>query len=120
MKSRAQGMTLLEVLLALLALGLGLFASAALQVRAQQATEGARRDTQAVHLAQGLLEQARAAGRLQAGDLANWRAQLARQLGASAEGRAVRQGELLALEVRWRDPREAGWQVIHLHGKVAP
>ncbi|WP_028631783.1 MULTISPECIES: prepilin-type N-terminal cleavage/methylation domain-containing protein [Pseudomonas] len=47
MHARQQGMTLLEVLLAVLVLGAGLFAAAALQVKALQATDRARVDVQA-------------------------------------------------------------------------
>ncbi|MNF63625.1 hypothetical protein D3C84_453320 [compost metagenome] len=55
-----QGMTLIEVLVAMAVLGVGLFAAAGLQVRALQATESALRSTQAAYLAHGVLEQARA------------------------------------------------------------
>ncbi|MGH8383160.1 type IV pilus modification protein PilV [Pseudomonas sp.] len=59
-----QGMTLIEVLVAMAVLGLGLFAAAGLQVRALQATDSALRSTQAAYLAHGMLEQARAGGDL--------------------------------------------------------
>lgn len=42
-----RGMTLLEVLMTLVVLSLGVFSTAALQVRALQATEQALRDSQA-------------------------------------------------------------------------
>ncbi|MDH0640308.1 prepilin-type N-terminal cleavage/methylation domain-containing protein [Pseudomonas sp. GD03860] len=61
-----QGMTLIEVLVAMAVLGLGLFAVAGLQVRGLQATESAMRSTQEIYVAQGVLEQARA--HAQAGD----------------------------------------------------
>jgi len=54
-----QGMTLIEVLVAMAVSGLGLFAAAALQVQALQATESALRSTQAAYQAHGELEQAR-------------------------------------------------------------
>ncbi|MGH8439303.1 MAG: type IV pilus modification protein PilV [Pseudomonas sp.] len=57
---RQQGMTLIEVLVAMAVLGFGLFAAAGLQVRALQATENALRSTQAAYLTHGVLEQARA------------------------------------------------------------
>ena len=55
-----QGMTLIEVLVAMAVLGLGLFAAAGLQVRALQVTESALSSTQAAYLAHGVLAQARA------------------------------------------------------------
>ncbi|WP_460421454.1 type IV pilus modification protein PilV [Pseudomonas sp. ZL2] len=59
---RQQGMSLIEVLLAMLVLGLGLFAAAAAQVRALQATDSALQSTQAAYLQHGVLEQARING----------------------------------------------------------
>lgn len=59
-KTAQQGMTLIEVLVALVVLALGLFGSATLQWRALQATEQALRDSQAIYSQQTLLEQARA------------------------------------------------------------
>ncbi|UVL60898.1 prepilin-type N-terminal cleavage/methylation domain-containing protein [Pseudomonas sp. B21-032] len=56
---RQQGMSLLEVLLAMLVLGLGVFAAAAAQVRALQATDSALHSTQAAYQQHGALEQAR-------------------------------------------------------------
>ncbi|NQD58734.1 type IV pilus modification protein PilV [Pseudomonas sp. CM25] len=47
MHVRQRGMTLLEVLLAVVVLAVGLFAAAALQLQALQATDTARRDGQA-------------------------------------------------------------------------
>jgi len=64
MSVRQQGMTLLEVLVALVVLALSLFSGAALQVRALQATEGALHSTQAAYLTHSQLE------RGQAGDAA--------------------------------------------------
>ncbi|CAI8742956.1 MULTISPECIES: prepilin-type N-terminal cleavage/methylation domain-containing protein [Pseudomonas] len=56
---RQQGMSLLEVLLAMLVLGVGVFAAAAAQVRALQATDSALQSTQAAYLQHGELEEAR-------------------------------------------------------------
>lgn len=65
---RQQGMTLIEVLLAMALLGAGLFAAAGLQLRALQATDSALRATQAAYLAHGVFEQARAVGALRDDD----------------------------------------------------
>ncbi|WGV18572.1 MULTISPECIES: prepilin-type N-terminal cleavage/methylation domain-containing protein [unclassified Pseudomonas] len=47
MYARQRGMTLLEVLLAILVVGVGMFAAAGLQLQALQASDSARRDGQA-------------------------------------------------------------------------
>lgn len=47
MHKKQRGMTLLEVLLAVVVVAVGMFASAAMQLKALQATESARRDGQA-------------------------------------------------------------------------
>ncbi|MBM3107955.1 MAG: prepilin-type N-terminal cleavage/methylation domain-containing protein [Pseudomonas sp.] len=64
-----QGMTLIEVLLAIVVLGMGLFTAAGLQLRALQATESALRTTQTAYGEHALQEQARADG-LQLGEKA--------------------------------------------------
>lgn len=62
MHARQRGMTLLEVLLAVLVVALGMFAAAALQLQGLRATEAALDDMQNVLAAHSLHEQARAAG----------------------------------------------------------
>jgi len=47
MRNKQRGMTLLEVLLAVVVVAVGIFASAAMQLKALQATDSARRDGQA-------------------------------------------------------------------------
>jgi len=47
MHTKQRGMTLLEVLLAVLVVAVGIFAAAALQLKALQAVDSARRDGQA-------------------------------------------------------------------------
>jgi type IV pilus modification protein PilV len=47
MHKKQRGMTLLEVLLAVVVVAVGMFASAALQLKALQATDSARREGQA-------------------------------------------------------------------------
>ncbi|MBH3414057.1 MULTISPECIES: prepilin-type N-terminal cleavage/methylation domain-containing protein [Pseudomonas] len=48
MPNKQWGMTLIEVLLAVLVVAVGMFAAAGLQLKALQATDSARRDAQAV------------------------------------------------------------------------
>ncbi|MGJ7551548.1 prepilin-type N-terminal cleavage/methylation domain-containing protein [Pseudomonas alloputida] len=47
MHKKQRGMTLLEVLLAVVVVAVGIFASAAMQLKALQVTDNARRDGQA-------------------------------------------------------------------------
>lgn len=119
MRINERGMTLLEVLLALLVLALGLFAAAALQLRALQASEASRQDTQAVQLAQELLERVRAAGALDASALSAWQTRLVTGLGASAHGRARREGHQWRVEIRWQAPGDDAWRIVELPGEVA-
>ncbi|QXH36532.1 type IV pilus modification protein PilV [Pseudomonas muyukensis] len=119
MQAKEGGMTLLEVLLAMTVLALGVFAAAALQVRGMQAADSARRDGLALQLAQGMLEQVRARGALDAGEEGAWRARVTQALGASAQGRVRRAPGMLALEVHWpgmADRRPA----LQLQGRVLP
>ncbi|MFK0311810.1 prepilin-type N-terminal cleavage/methylation domain-containing protein [Pseudomonas sp. NPDC090233] len=62
MHARQRGMTLLEVLLAVGVVGAGMFAAAALQIQALQATEAGHREVQGALAAHSLHERARAAG----------------------------------------------------------
>ncbi|MFP3406192.1 prepilin-type N-terminal cleavage/methylation domain-containing protein [Pseudomonas sp. SIMBA_065] len=62
MRAMEGGMTLLEVLLAMVVVAVGMFAAGALQVRALQATDSARHDAQTALLAHTRQERARAAG----------------------------------------------------------
>lgn len=63
MRTMEQGMTLLEVLLAVLVVSMGVFAVAALQLRALQATEAARHDGHAALAAHSERERSRAKGK---------------------------------------------------------
>lgn len=119
MGAREGGMTLLEVLLAVTVLTLGLFASAALQLRGLQAVEGARREAQALQLAQGMLERVRAAGAIEAGEEAAWQSRLIQVLGGAAQGRMSLAGGVLVLDVDW--PGMGGdRQSLSVQGRVLP
>ncbi|WP_449429973.1 prepilin-type N-terminal cleavage/methylation domain-containing protein [Pseudomonas putida] len=65
MPTMERGMTLLEVLLAVLVVASTMFAAAAVQLQALQATDSARREGQAALLLHTQREQARAAGHWQ-------------------------------------------------------
>ncbi|MEG1042229.1 MAG: prepilin-type N-terminal cleavage/methylation domain-containing protein [Pseudomonas sp.] len=59
-----QGMTLIEVLVAMTVLGLGLFAAAGLQISALQTTESALHTTQSAYVEYGRFELNRAGAAL--------------------------------------------------------
>ena len=59
MHARQRGMTLMEVLLAVLVVAVGMFATAAIQLQALQAADSARRDGQAAMAAHSELERGR-------------------------------------------------------------
>ncbi|BBR52350.1 prepilin-type N-terminal cleavage/methylation domain-containing protein [Pseudomonas guariconensis] len=115
MQARERGITLLEVLLTMTVLALGLFAAAAQQLRGLQISDEARRDSQAVYLAQGLLERGRAVGVLPEDERADWQGRIRRLLGASAQGRATGAGETWSLEIH-----RSGQALISLRGRVSP
>ncbi|AZL72292.1 MULTISPECIES: type IV pilus modification protein PilV [Pseudomonas] len=118
MWAREGGMTLLEVLVAMMVLALGVFMAAALQVRGLQASDNARREGQALQLLQGMLERVRAAGALSAADQAAWQVQVPAVLGASAEGRVSHSAGWLMLEVHWSVGAER--QMLGLQGRALP
>ncbi|MDR2306287.1 MAG: prepilin-type N-terminal cleavage/methylation domain-containing protein [Paucimonas sp.] len=118
MQVRQGGMTLLEVVLAMAVLALGMFASAALQVRGQQASDDARRQGTALQLTQGLLEQVRAAGSLTLADQAAWQAQVALRMGRVAQGHLGLSAGVLTVELRW--PGVEREQILRLQGRVQP
>jgi type IV pilus assembly protein PilV len=97
-----QGMTLIEVMVALLVLSLGVMAAAALQGRALHGTDGALRTTQALYLAQALLEGARAAGGLTGGEARALQRELVKVAGASAQTQVRQAGNGLALDLHWQ------------------
>ncbi|EKT4483735.1 prepilin-type N-terminal cleavage/methylation domain-containing protein [Pseudomonas putida] len=59
MHTKHRGMTLLEVLLAVVVVAVGMFAAAAMQLQALQAADSARRDGQAAMAAHSELERGR-------------------------------------------------------------
>ncbi|MBA1202590.1 prepilin-type N-terminal cleavage/methylation domain-containing protein [Pseudomonas capeferrum] len=120
MDGKQQGMTLLEVLLAMTVLTFGLSSIAALQVRSLQVVEQGRRDTQAVYLAQALLERVRDVP-LNHEQVTSWQAVARELLGASVQATARQAGGGIEVDIRWRDKREAdGVRVVSLQGRVVP
>lgn len=120
MRTRQRGMTLLEVLLSVLVLAIGLFGAAGLQLRALQATEHARRDSQAVWLAHSALEQAREAGSWSAQQRGAWQRQLRDVLGEGARGEVTQSSGRLQVTVFASQARATDASLIRLQGRVMP
>ena len=119
MDGKQHGMTLLEVLLAMTVLTLGLFGIAALQVRALQMVEDGRRDTQALYLAQAMLERARGTSPEQ--EQASWQATVREFMGTSVQATARRGADGVEVEIRWPDRQERnGMRSVLLQGRAAP
>lgn len=119
MRTTQRGMTFWEVLVAGGVISLGLFAAAGFQGRALQAADLARRESQAVQLAQGLLERSRLTGSLESREQAAWLSQLEHLLGPEAIGEASVVGEVLTVQVRWPDPARLTPRVVELRGRLA-
>ncbi len=116
MRTTEQGMTLVAGLV----ISLAASAAVGLQLRALQAGEQARRESQAVQLAHGLLERARLVGTVEAEALNAWQTLISASLGAGATGRALRLGEQWLVEVTWPDGQEGHGHRISLLGKISP
>lgn len=107
-----KGVSLLEVLIALLVLSVGLLGVAALQAFSLQANQGAYHRTQAVNLSYEIVDFLRVnRGNPQpavTNDLLDfWRARAAETLPSGTLADPVFQsgGEIVTIEVRWRDDR---------------
>lgn len=116
-----QGMALVEVMVALVLVALGLFSAAQLQARALLATDSALRGSQALHVAQDLLERVRASGQLGGEELTALRRNTALFAGAAASADARRAGAQVLLSLRWPDGRETdGQRSFDLHASPLP
>ncbi len=122
MARRSQGgMTLIEVLVALVIVGLGLFSAATLQLRALQATDSARMSSQGALVAQGLLEQVRASGEVSGAARLALRRRAAAFAGASAQGHVVQANADTVVTLTWDDRRAGGAsRVLQIAGRVLP
>ncbi|MGC5701939.1 type IV pilus modification protein PilV [Pseudomonas sp. NFXW11] len=120
------GMTLIEVLVALLILSVGLLGAAAVQVRALQYTDGARMTSQASFIAYGMLDRIRAGspqGPVAGPDLEEFTREVADFAGPDAKGSLdVGQG-IYRVQVSWNDSRAAGQEsrrTLQLGSRMAP
>lgn len=110
-RKRQQGLTLVEVMVAQVLLALGLLGAAGLQLRAVQATDGARMLGQAAFIAHGMLERVRSAQGVDGRDQLEFRQQVEAFAGASGSG-ALRGKRVL---LSWNDERGgAGQRTVEL------
>lgn len=124
-----QGLTLIEVLIAILVLGFGLLGFALLQTMNVRYVQSANFRTQATNLSYELLDQIRAnrvAAPLYVGDytatttkcapptgtaiakdtyMTDWRCRLGKSLGAESKASVTRNGNQYSVQVTWGDER---------------
>lgn len=105
-----QGMTLIEVMVALVVMGAGLLTAVGLQWRALQGSESAMKASQAAWLAQSVLERSRSPGGVD-------RVQLQRMVEAFAGRTGVGRFESGVVSIGWNDARGHGWRELQLDSK---
>jgi len=105
-RTRQQGVTLIEVMVAQVLLALGLLGAAGLQLRSVQGTDSARMLSQAALVAHGMQERARSARGFDGRDEGDFQRQVEAFAGAS--GRGVLRGN--GVQVSWGDERGGGGQ----------
>lgn len=105
-----EGLTLIEVMVALAVMGAGLLAAAGLQLRALQGTDSAMMTSQAAWLAHGTLEQSRAPAGV---DVAELQRLVETFAGPTAKGQ-FQQGRV---SIGWGGARAGdGWRELQLGG----
>ncbi|MDZ5603277.1 hypothetical protein SJI00_10875 [Pseudomonas sp. RP23018S] len=120
MQARERGVTLVEVSLSLGLMAAGLLGAAGLQLRALQASEQARQHSQAVWLAQSVLEVGRAAQTLTTQHELAWQMQLKAALGAHAHGWVRQVGGGHQVQVQWPGASGGDPMSIDVPGRLAP
>lgn len=122
MKKRVKGFTLVEALIALLALSIGLLGVAALQMTGLKANLSAAWRTQATYLAYDILDRMRAnrtqiasyatgfgplptPGGVAQSDLVAWRANIAAAL-PGGTGSVTVNGQNVTVQIQWADERD--------------
>ncbi|MDP9529881.1 type IV pilus modification protein PilV [Pseudomonas protegens] len=128
------GMTLIEVLVALSILAVGLLGAAALQIRALQHTDSARMSTQASFIAYDMLDRIRAnasadytlatpaegnTGNARDQDLLDFASNVASFGGPSAKGHISVSQQVYTVRITWDDSRAAGQRSLELSSRVA-
>lgn len=117
------GMTLIEVLVALLILAVGLLGAAAVQIKALQYTDSSRMSTQASFIAYDMLDRIRAntaadygvatpaagsPGNVRDQDLHDFASNVANFGGASAKGSISVNQQVYTIRITWDDSRAEG------------
>ncbi|HCS45490.1 MAG TPA: type IV pilus modification protein PilV [Pseudomonas sp.] len=121
-KRAQEGMTLIEVLVALVILSVGLLGAAAIQLNALKYTDSSRMSTQASFIAYDLMDRIRAnttedytvtpptSGNLSVArdqDLYDFTSNIASALGASATGSVTLNQRVYTITITWDDSRAA-------------
>ena len=102
------GMTLIEVLVALLILSVGLLGAAAVQLNALKYTDSSLMTTQASFIAYDMLDRIRASAGVLDQDLYDFTANIESFGGASATGRVSQSQQMYSIRIDWDDSRAAG------------
>lgn len=129
--SRQTGLTLIEVLVALLVLSIGILGAAIVQLNALKQTDSAMRSSQASFVVNDLFERVRANSDVDYGlgslsqapssgdlnnprdqDLFDFADQLRRMLGDDVEATVVHAGARLRVAVDWNDSRAQGEDAV--------
>lgn len=102
------GMSLIEVLVALLILSVGLLGAAAVQLNALKYTDSSLMTTQASFIAYDMLDRIRASAGVLDQDLYDFTANIESFGGASATGRVSQSQQMYSIRIEWDDSRAAG------------
>ena len=102
------GMSLIEVLVALLILSVGLLGAAAVQLNALKYTDSSLMTTQASFIAYDMLDRIRASAGVLDQDLRDFTANIESFGGASATGRVSQSQQMYSIRIEWDDSRAAG------------
>lgn len=116
-RTSQQGLTLIEVLVALVVVSLGVLSAAKLQWRALQGTDSALKGSQIAWLSQSMLEQSRSAAGIGTAERLAFQCRIKAFVGPEGRG-DVRQGiNRTGISVSWNDERAGGGRrVLDLEG----
>ena len=102
------GMTLIEVVVAVLILVIGLLGAAVVQLNALKYTDSTRMTSQASFIAYDMLDRIRAGSGVLDQDLRDFAANIDSFGGPSATGRVSLSQQLYSVRIEWDDSRAAG------------
>lgn len=112
-RTSQQGLTLIEVLVALVVVSLGLLSAAKLQWRALQGTDSALKSSQVTWLAQGLLEQSRSAEGIGVSERLEFQRMLETFVGPGGQVDVRQSGDATSVSLSWSDERAGGGRRVH-------